>query len=102
MIRKLILAIAILAVAAVPAPALARGGGGHGGFHGGGGFHSGHEFHGGHQCDCPRVYRAPFPCAGLYPCPPSAFPSGPHPPPLHHRFSIPHLPPPLLTRRTLP
>ncbi len=45
MVRKLILAVAILAVAAVPVPALARGGG-HG-FHGG--FHGGHEFRGGHE-----------------------------------------------------
>ena len=45
MVRKLILAVAILAMAAVPAPALARDGG-HGGH---GGFHGGHEFRGGHE-----------------------------------------------------
>ena len=46
MVRRLILAVAILAMAAVPGPALARDGG-HG-FQGG--FHGGHEFHhGGHE-----------------------------------------------------
>jgi hypothetical protein len=42
----------ILAMAVVPVPALARGGGhggSHGGFHGGHAFHGGHEFRGGHE-----------------------------------------------------
>jgi len=52
MVRRLILAVAILAMAAVPGPALARDGGQgfHGGFHGGHEFHGGPEFHhGGHE-----------------------------------------------------
>jgi hypothetical protein len=63
MLRKLILAGAILAMAAVPVPALARGGGHggvQGGFHGGPEFHVGHQFHGGHEH---------FPERGFYPYP---------------------------------
>jgi hypothetical protein len=63
MLRKLILAVAILAMAAVPVPTLARGGGHggvHGGFHGGHEFHVGHQFHGGHEH---------FPGRGFYPYP---------------------------------
>lgn len=43
MVRKIILALVVLAVAVVPVPALARDGGGQA-FHGGG-----REFHGGHE-----------------------------------------------------
>ena len=51
MVRKLILAVAILAMAAVPVPVLARDGGhgSHGGFHGGHEFRGGHERHEGHE-----------------------------------------------------
>ena len=52
MIRKIILALVVLAVVVVPVPTLARGGGGGGqGFHDGGGqgFHGGHELRDGHE-----------------------------------------------------
>jgi hypothetical protein len=56
MVRKIILALVVLAVAVVPVPALARDGGQ--AFHGGPEFHGGHErfghgFHGG--------FYAPYP-----------------------------------------
>src|SRR5260370_11572114 len=73
MIRKLILAVVILARAAAPVPALARDGG-HG-FHGAPHFHGGHEFRGGGEFRggpprvegggrvgrVPRVWVFPFP-----------------------------------------
>jgi hypothetical protein len=46
MVRKLILAVVILAMAAVPVPALARDGGHGRGSHGASRSHGGHEFHG--------------------------------------------------------
>lgn len=60
MLRKLVLAVVILAMAAVPVPALAEG---RHGFHGGPGFHGGREFRGG-----PRFghFHRPF---GFYPYP---------------------------------
>jgi hypothetical protein len=77
MLRKLILAVAILAMAAVPVPALARGGGHggvHGGFHGGHEFHVGHQFHGGHEH---------FPGRGFYPYPYYGCPYGVYAPPCY-------------------
>jgi hypothetical protein len=79
MVRKLILAVVILAMAAVPLPALAREGGHgfHGGFHGGHEFRGGHERHEGHEhferfhefvfypspyYTCPSPYDAPYAC----------------------------------------
>ena len=51
MVRRLILAVTILAMAAVPVRALARDGGhgSHGGFRGGHALRGGHEFRGGHE-----------------------------------------------------
>ncbi len=63
MVRKLILAVVILAMAAVPVPALARDGG-HG-FHGAPGFHGRHEFHGGHERF--EHFHRPFFGYGFYP-----------------------------------
>ena len=68
MIRKLILAVAILAMAAVPAPALARDGG-HGGHSGHGGFHGGHEFRGGHERHEGHERFEHFHGFGFYPYP---------------------------------
>ena len=81
MIRRLILAFAILALAAVPVPALARDGGHgfQGGFHGGREFHGGHEFHhGDHEGSERRERFERFHGFGFYPypyygCPYSAY-----------------------------
>ena len=67
MVRKLILAFAILAMAAVPVPALAMDGG-HG-FHGAPHFHGGHEFRGGHERFEGRERFERFHRFGFYPYP---------------------------------
>ena len=77
MVRKLILAGVILAMSAVPVPALARDGGhgSHSGFHGGHEFRGGHERHEGHE----RFER--FHGFGFYPYPYYACPYRAYGPP---------------------
>jgi hypothetical protein len=78
MIRKLMLAVVILTMAAVPIPALARDGG-HG-FNGGPRFHGGHEFRhefrGGHE-RFERFHRHFF-GYGFYPYPYYPYPYYPY------------------------
>ena len=79
MIRKLILAVAIVALTGTPA--LARGGGG---FHGGGGFRGGGGFHGGgfygYGFYGPRFYGG-----WSYPFPYYPYPYYPYPTPIRIR-----------------